>query len=70
MEEAEDAADMSAAKHRLRLLAIARDRVDCDPFRMPDRDARCVDVFGGEQDRKSTRLNSSHEFVSRMPSSA
>ena len=27
--------------------------------------------LGGEfQDRKSTRLNSSHEFVSRMPSSA
>ena len=24
----------------------------------------------GQQDRKSTRLNSSHEFVSRMPSSA
>ena len=24
----------------------------------------------GVQDRKSTRLNSSHEFVSRMPSSA
>ena len=24
----------------------------------------------GDQDRKSTRLNSSHEFVSRMPSSA
>ena len=24
----------------------------------------------GRQDRKSTRLNSSHEFVSRMPSSA
>ena len=24
----------------------------------------------GEGDRKSTRLNSSHEFVSRMPSSA
>ena len=23
-----------------------------------------------ERDRKSTRLNSSHEFVSRMPSSA
>ena len=23
-----------------------------------------------DQDRKSTRLNSSHEFVSRMPSSA
>ena len=32
-------------------------------------------LFGGAdclafQDRKSTRLNSSHEFVSRMPSSA
>ena len=26
--------------------------------------------FGGTVDRKSTRLNSSHEFVSRMPSSA
>ena len=25
---------------------------------------------GLSQDRKSTRLNSSHEFVSRMPSSA
>ena len=32
------------------------------------------DLVGGKQvvclDRKSTRLNSSHEFVSRMPSSA
>ena len=27
-------------------------------------------LFGAEPDRKSTRLNSSHEFVSRMPSSA
>ena len=26
--------------------------------------------FQGQLDRKSTRLNSSHEFVSRMPSSA
>ena len=26
--------------------------------------------LGQEVDRKSTRLNSSHEFVSRMPSSA
>ena len=41
---------------------------------------RCVDLHGGAikvhselgegTDRKSTRLNSSHEFVSRMPSSA
>ena len=28
---------------------------------------KCLDV---QRDRKSTRLNSSHEFVSRMPSSA
>ena len=27
-------------------------------------------VFDDQSDRKSTRLNSSHEFVSRMPSSA
>ena len=27
-------------------------------------------LFSEEEDRKSTRLNSSHEFVSRMPSSA
>ena len=29
-----------------------------------------VDLGMGNPDRKSTRLNSSHEFVSRMPSSA
>ena len=28
------------------------------------------EVCIGDRDRKSTRLNSSHEFVSRMPSSA
>ena len=27
-------------------------------------------MFGGPSDRKSTRLNSSHEWISRMPSSA
>ena len=26
--------------------------------------------FFGQSDRKSTRLNSSHEWISRMPSSA
>ena len=26
--------------------------------------------FDGDQDRKSTRLNSSHNVISRMPSSA
>ena len=29
-----------------------------------------IEEFGLHRDRKSTRLNSSHEFVSRMPSSA
>ena len=33
-------------------------------------DAAGLPVVVGEADRKSTRLNSSHEFVSRMPSSA
>ena len=32
--------------------------------------ARVVDVFSRRLDRKSTRLNSSHERLSRMPSSA
>ena len=34
----------------------------------PDQQAEAVKL--GNRDRKSTRLNSSHEFVSRMPSSA
>ena len=29
-----------------------------------------VSYFDGKEDRKSTRLNSSHEWISRMPSSA
>ena len=44
---------------------------------LPRRNGRCADIWiqaasGGEArlDRKSTRLNSSHEWISRMPSSA
>ena len=33
-------------------------------------DERLAQLIDRELDRKSTRLNSSHEFVSRMPSSA
>ena len=33
-------------------------------------DERCKKVSGGTLDRKSTRLNSSHTDISRMPSSA
>ena len=29
-----------------------------------------ITIYACPRDRKSTRLNSSHEFVSRMPSSA
>ena len=29
-----------------------------------------VGIYNEEKDRKSTRLNSSHEWISRMPSSA
>ena len=36
-------------------------------YRNNERDYLGASVIG---DRKSTRLNSSHEFVSRMPSSA
>ena len=32
--------------------------------------AKCHPFYTGKQDRKSTRLNSSHPTTSRMPSSA
>ena len=38
--------------------------------RDPDKQEAADWVRGTPGDRKSTRLNSSHEFVSRMPSSA
>ena len=34
------------------------------------RDLKASNVLLGDEDRKSTRLNSSHEWISRMPSSA
>ena len=36
----------------------------------PEERWKTAEEFLEEGDRKSTRLNSSHEFVSRMPSSA
>ena len=36
----------------------------------PDEGRRIIDFASGLTDRKSTRLNSSHEWISRMPSSA
>ena len=36
----------------------------------PRENASAIVLRSGKEDRKSTRLNSSHEFVSRMPSSA
>ena len=49
---------------------------DAKEDKRPDRGTilKCLDMIARdrdwETDRKSTRLNSSHEFVSRMPSSA
>ena len=40
------------------------------PFEPGKDTGRSVALIGAGPDRKSTRLNSSHEFVSRMPSSA
>ena len=37
---------------------------------LPVEDIKTVKYAQWIEDRKSTRLNSSHEFVSRMPSSA
>ena len=38
--------------------------------KQPDKSGYYFTYRDWETDRKSTRLNSSHEFVSRMPSSA
>ena len=38
-------------------------------LRITDRDRKCV-LGTWDEDRKSTRLNSSHNVISRMPSSA
>ena len=54
-ELSEEALEMIA--NRFRLLA--------DPMRL-----RILQTLGANEDRKSTRLNSSHSTLSRMPSSA
>ena len=50
------------------LPVIVADASDLDAMRALCREARVVVSTVG--DRKSTRLNSSHEWISRMPSSA
>ena len=39
-------------------------------FQVPEEEAEAVMARLAQADRKSTRLNSSHKTVSRMPSSA
>ena len=46
----------------------ASQRIDSKPVMVESLDA--VREFQRQGDRKSTRLNSSHEWISRMPSSA
>ena len=41
-----------------------------NPVPVPGEEAGLADVVEVKKDRKSTRLNSSHEDLSRMPSSA
>ena len=56
--------------------ALRAQGVTVDVLTTSDEGARFLAGFGIEapvlsrQDRKSTRLNSSHEWISRMPSSA
>ena len=50
--------------------AVAEADVDGDFFIFRDRSQDAMLPWDIIEDRKSTRLNSSHEFVSRMPSSA
>ena len=42
----------------------------CVRYRLDEGDWFCVGFIHSVQDRKSTRLNSSHRLESRMPSSA
>ena len=48
---------------------VARDRTRV-PYSVVAGDSGDVRISIGGRDRKSTRLNSSHEWISRMPSSA
>ena len=66
----------TASSERLLALVGDRDAVAVDLHFLPDGSATgTVTVLDGsgikaEEDRKSTRLNSSHTVLSRMPSSA
>ena len=63
------ATDLDAIKergwHDQRILVVS-----ADDDRLDWMERELVRQIGERLDRKSTRLNSSHEFVSRMPSSA
>ena len=52
------------------LHAMTRAQANDESFARAVRDATGIFLTGGNQDRKSTRLNSSHIQKSRMPSSA
>ena len=47
-----------------------REKKNFSMLRIRDNQKLTLNVHNKFADRKSTRLNSSHEFVSRMPSSA
>ena len=59
------------SKEVLRFLILrADDLPELKPIEREEKPLTDKKLGRGERDRKSTRLNSSHEFVSRMPSSA
>ena len=59
----------SRSKQQLSLIAIVLDCSHDENFVRSTREIES-EMRGGDLDRKSTRLNSSHEWISRMPSSA
>ena len=63
---AQKRAEREAAEREAKL--AAQGKASGDDLQVKEADTQGEDSQPG--DRKSTRLNSSHEFVSRMPSSA
>ena len=63
--------ELDELKRRLlEMGGLAEDRLQLAVKGIVDRDLAVIDWVLGGEDRKSTRLNSSHTSVSRMPSSA
>ena len=71
MAQSEASADPPSARteREVQRQVLAREQAQADAQYQAEQ-ARCRQRFAETEDRKSTRLNSSHEWISRMPSSA